>query len=146
MQLHELLTEQLQGQLLQQQQLTQNLQDDLTAAQEAAERLHGQLQCSHDEAEELRSQLDLSQKRLGEADERDELQHVLAEQLQSQLQQVTKQRDDYAQLHEKSEASMKGTGTKVNYAVPVSSQFACWRCCRNARQQYCRFCAVTHCL
>jgi len=95
LQLHEVLADQLQGQLQQQLEAKERLEQSLKEQQGVATTLQIQLEQSCSEAEELRSQLAVSHGREEEAQQRAQLQDVLGEQLQSQLQEVTQQRDEH---------------------------------------------------
>lgn len=95
LQLHEVLADQLQGQLQQQQEVKERLEQSLRERQGVATTLQIQLEQSCNEAEELRSHLAVSHGREEEARQRAQLQDVLSEQLLSQLQEVTRQRDEH---------------------------------------------------
>jgi chromosome segregation ATPase len=95
LQLHEVLADQLQGQLQQQQEVKERLEQSVREQQGVATTLQIQLEQSRNEAEELQSQLALSHGREEEARQRGQLQDVLGEQLLSQLQDVTRQRDEH---------------------------------------------------
>ncbi|KAL0018930.1 hypothetical protein WJX79_001773 [Trebouxia sp. C0005] len=98
LQLHEVLADQLQGQLQQQQESKERLEQSLREQQDVAATLKIQLDQSRNEAEELRSQIAVSHGREEEARQRVQLQDVLGEQLLSQLQEVTQQRDEHKSI------------------------------------------------
>lgn len=99
LQLHEILADQLQAQLQQQQrEVTDSLQCEMKAQQDMVGTLQEELDSSHSEGEELRLQLAASQSTGEEMRQRTQLQEVLADQLLSQLQDVTRQRDEYEKL------------------------------------------------
>ena len=95
MQLHEVLADQLQAQLQQQQEEARALHHSLEEQQSVASRLRIQLEQSRSETAALQSQLAVSHDKEEEAHQRAQLQEVLGEQLLSQLQEVTQQRDEY---------------------------------------------------
>ena len=95
LQLHEVIADQLLGQLQQQQEVKERLEQSLREQQGVATTLQIQLEQSQGKAEELQNQLTISHGGEEEARQRAQLQDVLGEQLLGQLQEVTQQRDEH---------------------------------------------------
>lgn len=93
-----MLADQLQAHLQQQQEEARALHHSLEEQQGVVSRLQIQLEQSRSEAAALQSQLALSHDKEEEAHQRAQLQEVLGEQLLSQLQEATQQRDEYERI------------------------------------------------
>lgn len=112
----QLQQEQLSTQLQQERDASEDLQHSLEQQQQANQKLQHQLEASYVEAEELRCQLDMVHQEVEEAHERAQLQELLTEQLQTQLQEVTQQKDEYAQLSQQHESAIQSSeGQQVSF-------------------------------
>ena len=98
--LQEALQDQLSHQLQQELVTAEAMQHRLEEQQQQNKLLQHHLEKSQLDAETQQRQLELAQLEVEEAHQRAQLQDVLTEQLQSQLQEVTKQRDWYRQQNQ----------------------------------------------